>query len=80
MPKRGCGWRLHRFEAFLSHEAPSSLRGRGCRGESGWCLDMTSVHGTWGQVGIRFSLSGVFPFVWFSCSCRPACVSIFVEP
>ena len=29
------------------------------RGESGWCSDMASVHGTWGQVGVRFSLSGV---------------------
>ena len=28
------------------------------RGESGWCLDMTSNHGAWRHAGVRFLLSG----------------------
>ena len=29
-----------------------------CRGESGWCRDMTSTHGAWRHAGVRFLLSG----------------------
>ena len=29
-----------------------------CRGESGWCSDMTSTHGVWRHTGVRFLLSG----------------------
>ena len=28
------------------------------RGESGWCLDVTSTHGVWRHAGVRFLLSG----------------------
>ena len=31
---------------------------QGCRGESGWCSDMTSTHGVWRHAGVRFLLSG----------------------
>ncbi len=30
-----------------------------CRGESGWCSDVTSTHGAWRHAGVRFLLSGV---------------------
>jgi hypothetical protein len=29
-----------------------------CRGESGWCSDVTSTHGAWRHAGVRFPLSG----------------------
>ena len=29
-----------------------------CRGDSGWCLDVTSTHGAWRQAGVRFLLRG----------------------
>jgi hypothetical protein len=29
------------------------------RGESGWCLDVTSTHGVWRHAGVQFLLSGV---------------------
>ena len=32
------------------------------RGESGWCSDVTSIHGAWRHAGVRFLLPGViFP-------------------
>ena len=31
-----------------------------CRGESGWCSDVTSIHGAWRHAGVRFLLPGVF--------------------
>ena len=31
----------------------------GGRGESGWCLDMTSTHGAWRHAGVQFLLLGV---------------------
>ena len=31
-----------------------------CRGESGWCLDMTSTHGAWRHAEVQFLLPGVF--------------------
>ena len=30
-----------------------------CRGESGWCSDVTSTHGAWRHAGVQFLLSGV---------------------
>ena len=29
-----------------------------CRGESGWCLDMTSTHGAWRHAEVQFLLPG----------------------
>jgi len=29
-----------------------------CRGESGWCSDVTSTHGAWRHAGVRFLLPG----------------------
>ena len=35
-----------------------TLSKQDCRGESGWCSDMTSSHGAWRHAGIRFLFSG----------------------
>ena len=53
----------------LGHILAQTPRGRvtvqECRGESGWCSDMTSTHGAWRHAGVRFLLSGdVWPVVW----------------
>ena len=39
-------------------EACQEGSGFRCRGESGWCRDMTSTHGAWRHAGVRFLLSG----------------------
>ena len=46
-----------------ARELPAVQRGpaqqvQECRGESGWCSDMTSTHGVWRHTGVRFLLSG----------------------
>ena len=46
-----------------------------CRGESGWCSDMTSNHGVWRHTGVGFLLSGaavVLPSV--VCRLPPPCM------
>ena len=35
-----------------------------CRGESGWCSDMTSTHGAWRHAEVQFLLPGVY--LWTS--------------
>ena len=40
---------------YQQHGAQSLLE---CRGESGWCSDVTSTHGAWRHAGVRFPLSG----------------------
>ena len=38
---------------------PSSMLFLNGRGESGWCSDVTSIHGAWRHAGVRFLLPGV---------------------
>ena len=66
---------VFRFFGCMSVGAPSVqeaqnyiriVRGRAarfCRGESGWCSDMTSTHGAWRHAGVRFLLFGAFLFI-----------------
>ena len=42
-----------RHQERHTNGGPQSLR------ESGWCQDLASVQGAWGQAGVRFSLGGV---------------------
>ena len=44
------------------------------RGESGWCSDVTSTHGAWKHVGVRFLLPGVLGHDWGST------LEVFVDP
>ena len=57
-----CSGRNHRPRGETAELWAGSLR------ESGWCRDWTSVPGTWGQVGARFSLGGASFFISFSLS------------
>ena len=62
---------LKRHRRTLAHICAETPRGgatvQECRGESGWCSDMTSTHGAWRHAGARFLLSGdVWPVV---CPC-----------
>ena len=60
---------LKRHRRTLAHICAETPRGgatvQECRGESGWCSDMTSTHGAWRHAGARFLLSGdAWPVVW----------------
>ena len=51
------------MRSLPARELPAVQRGpaqqvQECRGESGWCSDMTSTHGMWRHTGVRFLLSG----------------------
>ena len=46
-------------EIRKTHTQMFYLRGRG---ESGWCLDVTSTHGAWRHAGVRFLLPGITYF------------------
>ena len=54
-------------------EACQEGSGARCRGESGWCSDMTSSHGARRHAGTRFLLSGGLRFSHCSRSMRGAC-------
>ena len=66
-------WELGCLAALRLGFAPTICFGRarqgnapvyaGCLRESGWCQDLASVQGAWGQAGARYSLGGVVAFL-----------------